>query len=220
MLTIFGAFRSRATRPIWYLYEAGVEFRQVPVVQAYRLADPAAPDAPLNTASAEFLTVNPQGQVPAMEDDGLVLTESHAITLYLARKYGGDLAPKTVAEEGEVMQWSFLGATGVEDTALQIGGTYAKGLQDTPEGQTKIEAARAALVRPFTRIDAHLRKSGDWLVSGRFTVADLLLAECVRYAQPHPGVYDRWPALKLWLERCQARPAFQRMWTDRNNEPA
>lgn len=218
MLTIYGAFKSRATRPIWYLYEVGAEFQHVPVIQGYRLADPMAADAPLNTQSASFLAINPQAQIPVLVDGDLVLTESHAITLYLARKLGGDLAPKSVEEEGLAMQWALLGATAIEDIALNIGGTYAKGAQDTPEGKAKIQDARDALKRPFDRIEGHLAKSGDWLMGGRFTVADLLLSECVRYAAPHPGVFDAWPALKGWLARCQARPAFQDMWAARNAE--
>lgn len=219
MITIYGVFRSRATRPIWLMYEAGAEFSQVPVVQSYRLADPAAADAPFNTASPGFLAVNPQGQVPAMSDGDLVLTESHAITLYLARKLGGDLGPRDLAEEGQAMQWAFVGATAVETIALDIAYAYMQGTADTPEGQAMIAERVTALARPFSRIEAHLQ-GRDWLMGDRFTVADILLAECVRYAMMQPGVYDPYPALKGWLARCHARPAFQRMWAARNAEPA
>ena len=84
MLTLYGVYRSRASRALWLLNETGTPFVHVPVIQAYRLADPAAPDAPRNTASADFLAVNPMGQIPALTDQGLLLTESLAITLYLA----------------------------------------------------------------------------------------------------------------------------------------
>jgi len=218
MITIYGAFRSRATRPIWLMYEAGADFTHVPVMQAYRLADPAAADAPFNTTSPGFLAVNPQGQVPAMSDGDLVLTESHAITLYLARKFGGDVAPKDLGEEGQAMQWAFLGASSVESVALDIGYAYMQGTADTAEAKAMIAERITTLSRPFNRIEAHLQ-GRDWLMGGRFTVADLLLAECVRYCMMHPGVYDTWPALKGWLARCHARPAFQRMWAARNAEP-
>ena len=46
MITIYGVLRSRASRNVWLAYEAGVEFRHVPVIQVYRLAEPDAPDAP------------------------------------------------------------------------------------------------------------------------------------------------------------------------------
>jgi glutathione S-transferase len=65
MFTLYGVFRSRASRPIWLCYELDLPFTHVPVIQAYRLSKASAPDAPLNTASPEFLKVNPQGQIPA-----------------------------------------------------------------------------------------------------------------------------------------------------------
>src|SRR3954471_10913139 len=100
MLTIYGVYRSRASRRIWLAYEIGLPFRHVPVMQAYRLSAPDAPDAPLNTRSAALLKVNPNGHIPTIDDDGLVLHESLAIALYLAKRYGGALGPAGVAEDG------------------------------------------------------------------------------------------------------------------------
>jgi glutathione S-transferase len=62
-------------------------------------------------------------------------------------------------------------------------------------------------------------EGAEWLVGQRFTVADINTAECVRYAQGHPTLLGEFPAVKAWLARCQARPAFQAMWTKRNAEP-
>lgn len=219
MIRLYGVLRSRATRPYWLLTEAGAEFELVPVIQSYRLADPAAPDAPLNTASPAFLSVNPQGQVPALQDGDLVLTESMAITLYLARRLGGATAPRDLAEEGLAIQWALVGATAVETPALDILYTHANRETGTEAGQTKLAAATQALARPFARIESHLA-GRDWLMGDRFTVADILLAECVRYAQPHAPAMDPFPSLKAWLARCQARPAFKAMMDRRNAEPA
>ena len=63
-LTIYGVLRSRASRVIWTADELGVAYEHVPVVQARRLATPAATDAPLNTASPEFLAINPNVKIP------------------------------------------------------------------------------------------------------------------------------------------------------------
>ena len=104
MVTIYGVLRSRATRPVWVMEEAGAAYDLVPVLQSYRLPDPTSADAPLNTASLAFLKVNPQGQVPALVDGSFTLTESMATALYLARVYGGDIGPRDAREEAEAYQ--------------------------------------------------------------------------------------------------------------------
>jgi glutathione S-transferase len=217
MLTLYGAFRSRATRPLWLLYEAGAAFTHVPVIQSYRLADPAAPGAPLNTASPEFLKLNPQGQIPAMQDDGLVLTESLAICLHIARRHGGALGPQGWQEQAQADQWALFAATGLEDAGLAIYLVHADGRADSDAGRTEIAAHVARLARPLARLNGHL-PGRDWLMGDRFTVADVMVAECLRYGSTQPDLLDTFPAAKAWLARCQSRPAFQRMWASRTAE--
>ena len=92
-LKIYGVLRSRASRTVWLAKELGLAFEHIPVIQAYRLADATAANAPLNTAAPAFRAVNPNGHIPTIDDDGLILHESLAINLYLAKKHGGPLAP-------------------------------------------------------------------------------------------------------------------------------
>ena len=120
MLTIYGVYRSRASRNIWLAHELGLPFKHVPVMQLYRLPDAKAADATLHTKSPAFLKVNPNGHIPSIDDDGLVLHESLAINLYLAKKHGGPLAPADVAEDGEMGMWSLWAATEVEPHALNV----------------------------------------------------------------------------------------------------
>lgn len=218
MLTIHGCLRSRASRNIWLAHEAGLEFRHVPVIQAYRLADPDAPDAPLHTRSPAFLKVNPNGHIPTLEDDGLVLHESLAINLYLARRHGGALGPADAAEDGLMGMWSLWAATEAEPHAIQI--LYNRVAKPPAERDGALaDASVAALRGPFAVLDQALAATG-FLVGGRFTVADLNVAEVVRYAQPAPELFAERPHLTNWLAACQARPAFRRMWADREAEPA
>ena len=219
MITLYGCYRSRATRPLWALFETGLAFEHVPVIQAYRLPDPGAADAPIHTASPAFLKVNPMGQIPAMVDGDLVLTESLAITLHLARRAGGPIAPANDAETALMEQWALFAASSVETPALDITFTISKGQDSTPEGAALIAKAVEALRRPLARLDAQL-EGQDWLMGARFTVADIMVEECTRYAQPHPTLLGEYPAVKAWIERCQARPAFQKMWAGRMAEPA
>ena len=215
MITLYGVYRSRTSRPLWLLEECGVSFTHVPVIQSYRLNQPKAADAPFNTASPAFLAVNPIGQIPALVEGDLVLTESLAITLYIARKYGGTLGPQSDAETALMEQWALFAATSVEGPALEILSTQP----DTPEGQAHIAISAEKLRRPLARL-AQALEAADWLVGGRFTVADINTAECLRYAQSHPTLLGEFPVVKAWLERCQSRPGFQAMWTKRLAEPA
>ena len=213
MITLYGVYRSRATRPLWLLHETGTPFTHVPVIQAYRLADPKAADAPMHSASPEFLKVNPQGQIPALQDGDLILTESLAIALYLARRYGGALGPADDAETAQMEQWALFAATAVEGPALEI---LQAPSGATGEGIVKIAAEK--LRRPLARLNAHLA-GRDWLVGNRFTVADINTAECLRYAQGHAALIAEFPEVERWLKAAQSRPAFQKMWAGRMAEP-
>lgn len=218
MLKIYGVYRSRATRNIWLAGELGIPFEHVPVIQAYRLSDPAAPGAPLNTRSPQFLAVNPNGHVPSIDDDGFVLHESLAINLYLARKHGGPLAPASVAEEGLMAMWSLWAVTEVEGPALQV--MQNRVGRPPAERDAKVASAAVETLRaPFRVLDQELA-GREYLVGNRFTVADINVAECVRYAQAAPELFETAPRVKAWLAACQSRPVFRAMWAKREAEPA
>lgn len=214
MLTIYGVYRSRASRPLWLLHELGLAFTHVPVIQAYRLPDPAAPDAPFNTSSPEFLEINASAQIPVMVEDGLVLTESLAIALHIARRHGGALGPRGDAETAQMEQWALFGATSIEEPGLAIMRAPA-----TAEGEAVVRAAAEQLRRPLARLERHLA-GREFMVGERFTVADINAAECLRYAQGHAPLFAAFPAVQRWLAACQGRPAFQQLWARRLAEPA
>nr|MBC8242251.1 glutathione S-transferase [Alphaproteobacteria bacterium] len=69
-LQIFGAARSRTMRALWLADELELDYD-------HRLKDEAGLD---------YLSINPSGKVPAIDDNGLVLTESMAINMYLVKK--------------------------------------------------------------------------------------------------------------------------------------
>lgn len=220
MITLYGVARSRASRPLWLLAELGVPYAHVPVIQTYRLADAEAADAPLHTRSATYLAINPQGQIPCLVTDDVVLTESLAITLYLAAAHdAGGLGPVGPAESALMTQWALHAATSIEGPAVEMLYAFNDGADRTPEGQALIALNAEKLRRPFARLDAHLSEHRG-IVGDRFTVACINTAECVRYAQTHPTLLAEFPALQAWLARCQARPAFQAMWAARTAEPA
>ncbi|TLX12970.1 glutathione S-transferase family protein [Rhizobium sp. MHM7A] len=218
MLTIYGVYRSRASRVYWMAEELGLEFRSVPVLQARRLADPLAEEAPLNTHSPDFEALNPMAQIPSIRDGDLVLHESLAINLYLARKHGGPLTGQTVEEDGLLTMWTIWAASQVEPHSVKIVLTYDNELENSEDGKQTIAAACYGLRRPFAALESHLG-GRQWIVGDRFTVADLNIAEVLRYAQTERDLFDAHPNIKAWIERCQARPAYKAMQAARAKEP-
>lgn len=218
MLKIYGVYRSRATRNIWLADELGVPFTLIPVVQAGRVKDPLAANAPMNTRSPAFLAVNPMGQIPSVEDNGLVLHQSLAINLYLAKKHGGPLAPANTNEDGLMTMWSLWAAADVEPHAIQV--MYNRVAKPPAERDAGLaERSVAALEKPFAGLEKELAGK-SYLVGDRFTVADINVAEVIRYAAAAPELFEKTPAVKAWLARCQGRPAFKAMMAKRELEPA
>ncbi|MDO5647292.1 glutathione S-transferase family protein [Paracoccus sp. (in: a-proteobacteria)] len=218
MLIIHGVTRSRASRIIWLCHELGLDFEQRPVIQAYRIGDASGPDAPLNTRSPEFTALSPAGAIPVIQDGDLVLSESMACTLYLARKHSGPVGPRDGSEDAQMLQWAFFAATSIEPDALTILFLHRAGQAQSGEDVAIVANAAERLIRPLRVVDDHLAAHGH-LVGGRFTVADLNMAEVIRYAQSHGALMAQFPALSAWLADCQARPAFQQMWQARLAEP-
>ena len=111
MITLYGAMASRAHRVVWLLNELGLAYRHVPT-----------PFLDGSTRQPEFLAINPNGRVPALDDDGLLLCESLSINLYLAKQYGGGgadtLAARDLREDTLATQWSLWVVTEVEKLLL------------------------------------------------------------------------------------------------------
>ena len=194
MLTLYGAMASRAHRTVWMLKELGLPFEHVPT----HFMDGS-------TRKPEFLTVNPNGRVPVIDDDGFIVYESMAINLYLAKKYGESLAPADLQEDTLATQWSFWVVTEVEKPLLFASANrklFAEGARDEEQAQMAI----AKLDRPLKVLDAHLAHQPH-LLGSRFTVADLNVATVMDLA-PQCGIsLAAWPRVQEWHTRCLARPA-------------
>src|SRR5712671_3293787 len=138
MLKIYGVARSRAFRILWMAKELGLDYQHVKV-------DFASGE----TRESGFLALNPNGQVPVIDDDGFTLWESMAINLYLAKRYGaGGLYPSRLEDEARAWQWSFWGMTELERPVL----TALFNRAILPENQRDAVAADAAektLGQPF-----------------------------------------------------------------------
>ena len=106
--TLYGMSGSRALRSIWAMEEVGIEYEHVPT--SFRGA----------SKSEEYLAINPNGRVPTLVDGDLVLFESMAINLYLARTYGGDLYPRGSDDQARTEQWGVWGISEIEHLQMQL----------------------------------------------------------------------------------------------------
>jgi glutathione S-transferase len=194
MLTLYGSMASRAHRVVWLLKELGVPFEHVPT-----------PFQDGSTRTPEFLAINPNGRVPAIDDDGFRLCESMAINLYLARKHGGPLAPAGLLEDALATQWSFWVVTEVEKPLLLASANRAL-FAEHARCEEEAQMALGKLERPFGVLDAHLQ-ARPFLLGERFTVADLNVATVMDLA-PQCGItLEPWPRVNEWHRRCLQRPA-------------
>lgn len=192
-LRIYGIARTRAFRPLWMAMEIGLDYEHLPI----EIGDAGA-------RAPEFLALNPNGRLPFIDDNGFVLFESLAITLYLAKKYSaGVLYPAKLEDEAKAWQWSFWAVTEV-DRGVNIWSLHAVRLPAAERDAAKREEALKVLARPFKVLDAAVANR-DYLLGTNFTVADLNVAAVISRAVDMD--LSAVPNLKAWLERCLERPA-------------
>jgi glutathione S-transferase len=195
---LYGITASRASRNLWLLEELATPYERV--VLGFRNKQ---------THSPEFLAINPNGHIPALVDGQVVMCESLAINLYLARKYGGPLSALTLAEEAQLLKWSFWAVTELEKDAL----TVLMHRLAMPAEQRKPELAaqaEGALRKPFAILNAHLAKH-PYLLGERFTVADINVASICAWARPAKALLASHPMVASWLAQCLERAAYQRV---------
>ncbi len=195
-LILHGVARSRAVRNLWMAKELGISFTHDEVGFG-----------PTGCRSPEYMAkINPNGHIPALSDDGVVMWESLAINLYLARKFGGPLAAAGLAEEGAMLSWSFWAVTELEPHAVEL--MRHTGGKPPAERDPAIAAKElAALKAPIAVLEAALAKGNGFLVGGRFTVADLNVAGVAFYLRFCPEALAAAPHVKAWYEAAMARPA-------------
>lgn len=194
-LKIYGIPRSRALRTLWMAHELGLAFDLIEV----------APGAD-GSRKPEFLRLNPNGQVPFIDDDGLILWESIAINLYLAKKHGGPIGPANLAEDGQMTMWGFWTVNEIEPRAI----TVLYNTAERPEAERSAAAVKTALDElkaPLMVLEGKLKEGGGYLVGRRFTVADLSAISCLFYLRFAPQALADKPAVRAWYDKAMARPA-------------
>ncbi len=196
-LKVYGVPRSRAYRVLWMVNELGLDYEHVPV----HFGDGSA-------KTPEYLAVNPNGRIPAIDDDGLKLWESMAINLYLAKKHDGGLWPKTIEDEAQALQWSFWAMTEVEKPALAAL-LHRMFLPEDMRDPRLADEGEQQLQQPLKVLDQALAKTG-YLAGASFTVADLNVASILSWARLARVDLSAFPHVKQWLTAALQRPAAEK----------
>jgi glutathione S-transferase len=199
MIKLYGITQSRAFRALWLLEELGLAFEQVPLdFRGDALDDP------------DYRALNPNGRVPTLVDGDLVLWESMAINLYLARRYGKDQGfwPDGPVHEAKAWQWSFWVMSEVELPLLSVL-MHSRVLPEAKRDPARVSRNLGILRQPFAVLDGALQ-AADHLAGDHFNVADLNVAAVLSWCKPARVSLRDHPALDDWLGRCLARPARKR----------
>jgi glutathione S-transferase len=193
-LKIYGIPRSRAFRAMWLATELGLDYDNIPVGTTG------------DSRAAAFLAINPNGHIPAIDDDGFILWESMAINLYLAKKHGlGTLYPASLEDEARTWQWSLWGMTEIERHVLNAMFHRAVYPEDKRDAASADESERA-MQAPLKVLDGAVSKT-PYLIGNDFTVADLNVASILSWARPARIDFGPFPKAADWLTRCAMRDA-------------
>lgn len=189
MITLYHHPYTRAANVVWMLEEVGVpyELAFVDIMAGAQKAD-------------ELLTKNPMGKLPTLVDDGVVLTESAAIALYLGDRYGvPSLAPALDdPRRGAYLRWSFFAPSVIEPNlmAKANGWTYKEGQAGWGNHEAMLTALESAV-------------TGDFVLGDQFSMADCVLGGTLRYMLRFKMIEPR-DAFVAYAERLSQRPASQR----------
>jgi glutathione S-transferase len=197
MLTIHHLRIGRSIFTVWLLEELGIDYD----LKEYH-RDPETMRAP-----PELKAVHPLGKSPVIEDDGMVLSESGAITAYLLRKYDSEgsflPAEDDMQAWAEYTQWLHYPEGSVFPPLL------LKLLSLRAGGMPPVDAFADAEVKLHFDHIADKLGEAEFILGDNFTGADFGITYMVSMAE-RLGLLQPYPTLAAYLQRNQARPAYQR----------
>jgi glutathione S-transferase len=185
---------TRDLRVLWALEEMQLPF------------EIAGMDHPAHDLDSEaYRRLSPFAQIPAIDDDGVVLSESAAILIYLAKK-SGRLIPADRAGEAQVTRWCFAALTTVEAPLQSL-----MVLDWTSDGTGGKH--RDFLVGWVHRVLGNLERwlaDREFVATEEFTVADILMAHVLTSGVKDEALIASYAKVLAYRERCMARPAWTR----------
>lgn len=190
-MKLFWHPRTRASRIVWLLEEAGLTYDLVNI----NIREPES------IANPEFRTASPMGKVPALADDGIMLADSAAIGLYIADKYKDiPLAPgANDVGRGRYLYWMFYTPGVIEPAMLE----KFQGMKPN-----KLAHGHGTFDEMIKTLEAGVAKN-SWLMVDTFSAADVLVGSSVNFLKVF-GILPDSDILLSYLERCKARDAYKR----------
>lgn len=182
----------RDLRVRWALEEAGLPYEE-------RLIGPE------DQKSESYRRMQPFGQVPVYEEDGLVLFESGAIVLHIAEK-SEVLMPAEPKARARTKTWMFAALNSVEQHLQHFASLdlfYANEEWAKLRRPSALEMAQSRLTALATWLQ------GREYLEDRFTAGDLLMTTVLRVLRG-TDLLEKMPTLDAYRKRCEARPAFQK----------
>lgn len=189
----FARGSTRDLRILWALEEM-----QMP----YELVGMDHPAQDLN--SAAYKKMNPLQQIPVIDDDGNVLSESGAILIYLAKK-SGKLIPKDLAGESQVIRWCFAALNSIEIPLMSI---LMLDWQGPKENRSYREFLAGWADRHLGNLELWL-KDHSFVATGSFTVADILLTNVLQVVKDQ-SLLEKFENIRAYRDRNLARPAWKK----------
>ncbi|MBW8190507.1 glutathione S-transferase family protein [Neiella marina] len=193
MIKLYGTPRTRSLRVSWTLEELALDWQ-------YEKLDLKAGEH----RQAAFLAINPCGKIPALSDGELVLTESAAICMYLAERYGADiLLPESMADKGRHHRWVQLVTSELEQPLWTMG-KHRFALPEEQRIPQMLETATWEFEKICAELEPQLPDSDS--LFERFTVADILLTHTLNWAVSFEQQLP--PKLAAYRKRNSQRPSL------------
>ena len=152
--------------------------------------------------SAEFLRINPLGEIPVLTDGDITLRDSQAILVYLARRYGDERWLPTDPEPmARVMQWLSIAANEIQHGPNPARRAIAF------NRDFDVAAAQETAHRLLGFMDNHLAVR-EWLETDHPTIADVACYPYIAVAPEGDIRLDPYPAVLAWIGRFEALPGY------------
>lgn len=192
-IVMYGPRGGSAFRCYWMLAELGLP-HETKLTDTFTTGDHKKP---------EYLAINPTGQVPAMTYDDFALTESVAITHYLAEKHRPELFGATPEIRATGFRWELYILLNIQHSLATFAYKVWK-MPVTAEMETK---ATADLARFLPILETWL-STHPYLAGEELTVSDIAARPSFNYAAIGGFSLEAYPSIIAWMKRCEERPSF------------